>query len=89
MMRRGWGDERGYYGGDDSRGYPQSSGPVDEQTAREIVESYLQSTHNPNLRLGEIRDVGRGYEAEIVTKDNSPVDRLFVDKDSGMVSSVY
>jgi hypothetical protein len=89
-MHREWGrGERGFYEGDDDRRYLQSRGPVDRQTAREIVESYLRSTRNPNLKLGEIKDVGRGYEAEIVTQDNSPVDTLFVDKDSGMVSSVY
>ena len=54
-----------------------------------MVENYLQSTGNPNLKLGKITDDGSSFEADIVTKDNSMVDKILVDKNSGAMRSAY
>jgi hypothetical protein len=54
-----------------------------------MAENYLQSTGNPNLKLGDIKDEGRYFEADIVTRDNSLVDKLLVDKKTGEMRSVY
>ena len=76
-----------------ARKYPhqhqQRTEPLSEKDAREVVENYLKSTRNPNLKTGNITDAGDEFEAEIVTKDNSLVDKVLVDKSSGWMRSVY
>jgi len=57
--------------------------PIKEEGARTAVESYLQATRNPNLKLGKITEQGDAFEAEIVTKDGSLVDKLLIDKSTG------
>jgi uncharacterized membrane protein len=96
MMERGSGMRPGYGRGPGSmRRAPEQgeSGPVygrletplNEEGARTVVESYLQSTRNPNLKLGKITEQGDAFEAEIVTKDGSLVDKLLVDKSTGWI----
>jgi hypothetical protein len=70
--------------------YRQPNRPLKKQDAKEIVENYLNSTRNPNLKLGKIKDEGSAFEAEIVTKSNgSLVDKVLVNKDTGWMRSVY
>jgi hypothetical protein len=57
--------------------------PLQEDGARTVVENYIQSTRNPNLKLGKITEQGDAFEAEIVSKDGSLVDKLLVDKSTG------
>ncbi len=57
--------------------------PLKEEGARVAVENYLQATRNPNLKLGKVSEQGDAYEAEIVTKDGSLVDKLLIDKSTG------
>ncbi len=91
MMGRGWGYHMGpgmmgpgYYG-------PQqgSQKPLEEKDAKAMLENYLQSTGNPNLKLGKITEKGSSFEAEIVTKNNSLVDKVLVDKNTGWMRSAY
>ena len=63
--------------------------PLDRTQARSIVEKYLRSTGNPNLKMGDLKDEGRYFEADIVTRDNSLVDKLLVDKNTGEMRSAY
>lgn len=43
-----------------------------------------------DLKLGDIKDEGQYFEAEIVTKDNSSLaDVIIVDKDTGWMRSAY
>jgi len=64
--------------------------PLTEKDARGILENYLKGTRNPNLKLGKITDKGNGFEAEIVTKkEGALVDKIFVDKATGWMRSVY
>jgi len=49
----------------------------------------LDSTSNPNLKLGQETDKGTRYEFDVVTKDNSLVDRLLVSKNTGEIRSAY
>jgi hypothetical protein len=98
MMGRGMGLEGGYERGPGMMGHgqmrgsqqmgsgprqQQSQGDLSKEDARSIVKDYLASTRNPNLKLGKIKDAGNAFEAEIVTKDNSLVDKVLVDKTSG------
>ncbi len=69
--------------------YQQPQKPMDENDAKELLENYLQSTRNPNLKLGNIEDKGNSFEAEIQTKDGSLVDRIIVDKRTGWMRSIY
>jgi hypothetical protein len=69
--------------------YQQPQKPMEEKDAKAIVENYLASMRNPNLKLGKIKDVGNVFEAEIVTKDNSLVDKILVDKYTGWMRSAY
>lgn len=87
MMGRGYGQGPEY--GPQYPQYPQSQRPMEEKDARAILEDYLSSMRNPNLKLGEIKDQGNAFEAEILTKENSLVDRVMVDKNTGSMRSVY
>jgi hypothetical protein len=84
MMHRGWDMEPQY----ESRQYQQQQKPMEEKDARAILENYLGSVRNPNLKLGKIEDKGETFEAEIITKDGSLVDRLAIDKRTGWMRSV-
>ena len=78
MMGPGYGPQR-----------QQPDKPLEEKDARAILENYLGSMRNPNLKLGEIKDIGNAFEAEILTKDNSLVDKILVDKGTGGMRSLY
>lgn len=69
--------------------YQRPHEPLEKDQAKQVVENYLKSTRNPNLKLGDIEAKDDGYEAEIVTKDDSLVDKVFVDKNTGWIRSVY
>jgi hypothetical protein len=63
--------------------------PLEEKDARAILENYITNMKNPNLQLGKIKDAGTTFEAEILTKDNSLVDKIMVDKATGWIRSAY
>ena len=75
------------------RGYgPQSQSTgksIDAKEAEAMMKDYLKSTRNPNLKLGKIKDAGKVFEAEILTKNNDLVDRVQIDKATGYIRSVY
>jgi hypothetical protein len=75
------------YGG--QYGYPNPQKPLDEKEVKPMLENYLKSVRNPNLKLGKIQDKGNYFEADIVTKDNSLVDKIDVDKNTGWMRSAY
>ena len=63
--------------------------PMAMAEAKMLMESCIKSKHNPNLRLGKIKDRGTDYEAEILTKSNMLVDRILIDKKTGWMRSAY
>jgi hypothetical protein len=97
MMHRGWGGDPRYspeygpqYGpGYQGRQYQQPHEPMEKDDAEALVENYLRSTRNPNLKLGNIEDKGNAFEAEIQTKEGSLVDKVVIDKMTGWMRSVY
>jgi hypothetical protein len=99
MMGRGYGRGPGYGMGPGMMGpgygygygpqYQQPQKPLDKEEAKAMVEDYLNSTRNPNLQLGKIEDKGSSFEADIVTKDGSLVDKLAIDKSTGWMRSAY
>jgi hypothetical protein len=82
MMGPGYGD---YCGG----GGPATSeqNPLTEKDTEAIVKDYIG--RNPNLKVGEIKDKGTYFEGEIVTKDNSLVTKLSIDKTTGWVQPLF
>jgi Spy/CpxP family protein refolding chaperone len=88
---RGMGPQYGRQYGPGSKGpqYQQPQKPMEEKNAKELLKDYLESTRNPNLKLGKIEDKGNNFEAEIQTKDGSLVDKILVDKRTGRMRSVY
>ena len=81
----------GMMGTDDDNGphYPQNHSAMDKKDAESIFADYLKARHNPNLKLGKIQDEGFVFEADLLTLNNSLVDRLIVDKDTGRIRSAY
>lgn len=59
------------------------------QMARQLLESYLFSTGNPNLRVGSVQDVGPEIEGEIVTHSQEVVERIRVDTRTGALRAVW
>jgi hypothetical protein len=80
----GYGPQSGY-----GRQYQQPQKPLDKEQVQQLVDNYLKSTRNPNLKIGKIEEKGNGYEVDIETKGGSLVDKLLVDKDTGWMRSVY
>jgi len=89
MMGRGWGMGPGYGQPPSSPQTPGGSKQMEEKDARALLENHLKATRNPNLKLGKIEDKGSVFEAEILTKDGSLVDRIAIDKRTGWMRSVY
>lgn len=88
-MHRGWGMGPQYGPGYQGPQYQQWQKPMEENDVKGLLENYLKSMRNPNLKLGEIEDKGEAFEAEILTKDGSLVDKILVDKRTGWMRSVY
>jgi mono/diheme cytochrome c family protein len=90
---RGYGMGRGMMGPGYGYGYePQyrlPSKPLTEKDAGAEVEDYLKSIGNPNLKVGRITDKGNAFEVEVLTKDDSLVDKFLVDKNTGWMKSAY
>jgi len=97
MMHRGWGMGPGMMGPGYGPGYGPQYGPryqqprepLQDKDAREIVENYLRSTRNPNLKLGKIEEKENYFEAEILTKDGSLADKIAIHRTTGWMRSIY
>lgn len=72
-----------------SRFYRYGEKSVDMKEAQTMMNDYLASMKNPNLKVGKIKDAGDDYEAEILTKENSVVDKVLIDKNTGWMRSAY
>lgn len=72
------------------RGYGKETvKPFTKDEVEIIVKNYLIFTRNPNLKLGNITEKEDYFEAEIITKEKSLVDKLLVDKYTGWFRSAY
>lgn len=61
--------------------------PVDEAQAKQIAAHYIST--NPNLKVGPVTEQDGNYVADIVTKDNSLVEKVVVDKKTGWIKVTY
>jgi hypothetical protein len=82
MMGPGYGD---YCGGSGPAQYERK--PITEKETKSILQGYIG--RNPNLKVGDIKDKGAYFEGEVVTKDNSLVTRLSIDKNTGWVQPLF
>jgi hypothetical protein len=71
------------------RDYRRYEEPLKMEEAKEQVEDMLERSRNPNLKTGEIEDKEQFFVVDVVTKDGSLVDKMEVDKRTGMMRSVY
>lgn len=62
--------------------------PLSKEQAKQMLDNYVGYTNNPNLKLGEITDKGDFFEATIITKDGSLVEKIQVDKKTGWFRNV-
>ena len=94
-MTRGMtgGGMMGGYGLPGNQGYraplARSTKVVNDSEAEAMVQNYLDTLRNPNLKVGEVRDIGSAFEVDVVTQNGSLVDRIDVDKDTGYMNSIY
>jgi hypothetical protein len=63
--------------------------PLGKEDARDLVEDMLRRSRNPNLKLGGVEDKEQYFVVDILTKDGSLVDKMQIDKETGMMRSVY
>ncbi|MBI5043302.1 MAG: hypothetical protein HZC10_05645 [Nitrospirae bacterium] len=80
------------FGGPDNCPYHDltiGAAPITKDEAAAILQNHLKWTRNPNLKLGKITEKETGFEAEIVTKDNSLVNKIFIDKETGRTKPIY
>jgi hypothetical protein len=73
---------------------PQRRGPttgslsnkpfLSKEQAYDILENHVRKL-NPALQIGQIKDAGSFYEAEILSDNGKVVQRLGVDKESGQI----
>jgi len=54
-----------------------------------MMNDYLKSSRNPNLKLGKIKDMGSFFEVDILTKKNDLADLIHIDKATGYIKSAY
>lgn len=61
---------------------------ITKDSVASMANAYLARLGNPNLKLGEIKELDKAFEVSIVTKDNSLVNRYTVDKKTGFTSPI-
>ena len=59
-----------------------------KEKAETLVKQQLARLGNPNLKLGSVKEEATRFTAEIVTKENSLVDRLQIDKETGFIRPI-
>lgn len=69
--------------------YQQPPRPLGKEEVRSMLDYYLKSSRNPNLKLGKIEDKGAYFEAEVLTNNDALVDKVLVDKNTGWMRSLY
>lgn len=62
--------------------------PLNKDQAKQMLDNYLSSRNNPNLKLGDVTDKGNVFEATITTKDGSLVEKIQVDKSTGWFKNI-
>jgi hypothetical protein len=59
-----------------------------KEQAYDVLANHVKKI-NPDLEIGEIKDGGGFYEAEVLSQEKEVVERLAVDKKSGQLRVIY
>lgn len=78
----------GYRYPDDER-FLEYREPLKKENAEEQVKTMLERSRNPNLKVGDIQEKEGSFEIDILTKGGDLVDKMQVDKQTGLMRSVY
>ena len=62
--------------------------PLTREQAKQMLDNYVSSSNNPNLKPGDVTDKGDVFEATIVTKDGALVEKIQIDKSTGWFRNV-
>ena len=83
--------ERSHDGGQSfiTRGFQQLANPMDKDQGRTELDRYLGSTGNADLKIGDITEKGENFEADIITKNASLLDKILVNRHTGKMRSEY
>ncbi len=65
--------------------YYNQSKPLNKRDAIKIAEEYLKAWNNPNLKLGMQSENKNEFEIHVITKDNSLVQKLMINKQNGTI----
>ncbi len=87
MMGPGYGRPYDYRG---DRPYGQfRQQPLKKEDAKNLVADMLKQSRNPNLKVGDVKDDKGVFIVDILTKNGSLVDKIQVDKETGLMRSIY
>ncbi len=84
---RGQGMHHGWSRGQCPMGQTEAMQPMSKEDARQLMQQYVAA--NPNLKIGEITEKEEVYTGEIVTKDDSLVEKVVLDKKTGWMKRTY
>ena len=68
-------------------GSAESAVQINKDEAKSLISFQLRRS-NPNLKVGKVTEKEVGFEVTIVTKEDSLVDRLMVEKNTGRIYRV-
>jgi len=77
------------YGYPNDRRDPRYQEPLEKEDAQKVVEDMLRQSRNPNLKPGDVEEKDRYFVVDILTNDGSLVDKMQIDKETGMMRSIY
>ncbi|MEE8449678.1 MAG: hypothetical protein V3S39_08600 [Thermodesulfobacteriota bacterium] len=69
--------------------HTEVTGQVTKEQAANWARNYLARLSNPNLKLGKITETETHFQAEILTKDNSLVEKILVEKATGRTTRAF
>ena len=84
----GWGCPMGQYR-NGYYGMHRTGGLLTKSDVESVMRDYLYRLDNPNLKQGKITETDHEFEVQIVTKDNSLVERISIDKETGWMRQIH
>jgi hypothetical protein len=72
----------GYYG-------MHHTGILSKDDAENVIRDNLYRLGNPNLKQGKRTETEHEFEIQIVTEDNSLVEKVIIDKETGWIRQTY
>jgi len=63
--------------------------PLTKEQATALVQNRLTRSGNPNLKIGNVTEKDGLFEVEIVTKDNSLVEKVQINKQTGRTQRAF